>query len=244
MQIIPVLDLLNSVVVRGVAGNRSQYLPVQSQLTSSCQPLDVANAIRDEFGWSTLYVADLDAILHDNANFGTYEQLSSAGFHLIVDAGMKSAADADATLANGASQVIIGLETWPTLASLELLIRKLGPDQVIFGLDLLNGQPLRTLRDLISNEPIDIAAAVIEAGIEQMIVLDLASVGTGSGISTLPLSREIQQFSPTAKLITGGGVRQPSDLIELSKQRLSGVLVASALHNGSLTKASLRAIGL
>ncbi len=239
MQIIPVLDILNSVVVRGVAGDRSQYRPVESRLTSSAQALDVANAIQQQFGWQDLYVADLDAILHDNANFEIYEQLSSAGFRLIVDSGLKTSADAEAAFAAGVQRVIVGLETWPTLASLEMLVHKFGEERVIFSLDLRGGQVLRTFRDMLSSEPIEIAAAVIEAGVQQLVVLDLASVGTGSGISTLPLCREIQQFSPSVKLITGGGVRQTSDLIELSRCGLSGVLVASALHDGTITAVTL-----
>src|SRR5579872_5647704 len=47
MRIVPVLDLLGGVVVRGVGGRRREYRPVVSRLTPSCDPLDVARAFAD-----------------------------------------------------------------------------------------------------------------------------------------------------------------------------------------------------
>ena len=47
MLAIPVLDVLNGVIVRGVGGRRNEYRPVESVLTQSARPLDVAQAFRD-----------------------------------------------------------------------------------------------------------------------------------------------------------------------------------------------------
>jgi hypothetical protein len=44
MRILPVLDLMNGVVVRGVGGRRSEYRPVASRLAVSADPADVAAA--------------------------------------------------------------------------------------------------------------------------------------------------------------------------------------------------------
>src|SRR5262249_61384230 len=62
MRLIPVLDVRDSMVVRGVGGRRSEYRPVVSRLTSSTAPLDVARALVDSFHPRELYLADLDAI--------------------------------------------------------------------------------------------------------------------------------------------------------------------------------------
>ncbi|MFM8221178.1 MAG: nickel transporter, partial [Planctomycetaceae bacterium] len=45
MQVIPVLDLLGGVVVRGVAGQRDSYRPIVSQLVDGAEPLAVARAL-------------------------------------------------------------------------------------------------------------------------------------------------------------------------------------------------------
>ncbi len=62
MRVIPVLDIMGGVVVRGVAGRRSEYRPIESSLCSSCDPPVVARAIVERFGLAEFYIADLDAI--------------------------------------------------------------------------------------------------------------------------------------------------------------------------------------
>ena len=62
MRFLPVLDIRGGIVVRALAGRRSEYRPLVSQLTDSTDPVVVAEAIRADFGWTEFYVADLDAI--------------------------------------------------------------------------------------------------------------------------------------------------------------------------------------
>lgn len=240
MRVIPVLDLLNSVVVRGVGGRRDEYRPIESRIAVSSNPLDVANAFREQFGLSTLYVADLDAILRGELNSDVLCELAGEGFELLVDAGIRNAADADMVLAAGATRVIAGLETWPLLSSLEMLTYHLGPEQLLFSLDLKAGRLVRTFKDLIGDEPMDVAAAVLEAGVQQMIVLDVAAVGMSGGVPTLPLCQAIREFAPRSQLITGGGIRSADDLSTLRDGGIDGVLVASALHDGSMTAGAVR----
>ena len=49
LRIIPVIDLMNGLAVRGVAGRRDQYRPIISQLTPSAKLLDVAAALVERF---------------------------------------------------------------------------------------------------------------------------------------------------------------------------------------------------
>src|SRR5262245_30382036 len=101
MRIIPVLDVLNGVVVRGVGGRRSEYRPVVSRLTSSTAPLDVARALVDSFHPRELYLADLDAIGGAAPAFGVYQGIRELGVRLWVDAGVRDAQGACA-IARGA----------------------------------------------------------------------------------------------------------------------------------------------
>jgi phosphoribosylformimino-5-aminoimidazole carboxamide ribotide isomerase len=234
MQIIPVLDLLDSVVVRGVAGQRDEYRPVESSIAPSSNPVDVAIAFRETFGLNRLYIADLDAILRSEPNLLVYGQLQQEGFELLIDAGITNAVDAAAILRAGADSIIAGLETWPLLSSLEMLVHQLGEERVIFSLDLKNGQPVAKLRDLQVEDPADVGACVLEAGVRELIVLDLGSVGTGTGVSTLDLCRELKKFAPRCRITTGGGVRNATDLAQLASTSIDAVLVASALHDGSI----------
>lgn len=142
MYVIPVIDLLQGVAVRAVAGERDHYRPVTSVLTDSHQPGDVAAAIRQHLGLSRFYVADLDAILHRQPQLATYRQLADAGFDLLIDSGVRSVADVQQVLDAGAASAIVGLETWPSATLLGDLLQDIGSDRIWFSLDLKGGRAL------------------------------------------------------------------------------------------------------
>lgn len=234
LQILPVLDLLNGLVVRGVGGRRDEYRPVESVLTTSAQPLDVARAFRERLGLTTLYVADLDGILHQQPNENIFRQLTTDGFELWIDGGLRSLDDARRLLNAGAAKVIVGLETLSEARLLTTLIGEFGAERIVFSLDLQAGQPMFGEACWTDATPLGIARAVIDGGVTQLIVLDLASVGEQRGPSTLDLCESIRQIAPAIRLITGGGVRNAADLAPLQAARIDGVLLATALHNGEI----------
>ena len=234
MFILPVLDLLNGVVVRGVGGRRDEYRPVKSVLTKSAQPLEVARAFRERLGLSTLYVADLDGILHQRPNVEVFRELTAGGFELWIDAGLRSLADVSRFLQAGATKVIVGLETLSDTQLLTTMIGEFGSERIVFSLDLKAGKPMLGEAHWPDTTPQGIARAALGFGVTQMIVLDLASVGEQRGPSTLNLCHSIRQFAPSIRLITGGGVRNAADLEPLSAAGIDGVLLATALHNGAI----------
>jgi phosphoribosylformimino-5-aminoimidazole carboxamide ribotide isomerase len=236
MQIIPVLDLLDRVVVRGIAGNRSAYRPIVSRLVTRPDPLELARGFREQFGLSQIYVADLDAILEDRPSWNIYTRLCEEGFELLIDAGLRTIAGAQRVLECGVRKVVIGLETWPGPELLSELCREIDPERMLFSLDLKEGRPLGNPRAWQTDDPLLIAQRAIEAGAHELIVLDLASVGGGAGPSTVALCQAIQRRFPGTRLVTGGGVRHGDDLRELARQGIDGVLVASALHDGRLSR--------
>jgi phosphoribosylformimino-5-aminoimidazole carboxamide ribotide isomerase len=236
MHILPVLDLLNGVVVRGVGGIREEYRPVVSRLVGSPDVLSVARTFRDQLGLTRLYVADLDAILHQRPNREIYSVLANEGFELLVDAGLRNVESAESVLAAGATSVIAGLETWPGPDELAVLCRAVGTDRAIFSLDLKHGRPLGDLSRWRTVDPLAIAIGAVETGIEELVVLDLGQVGIGGGVTTTDLCRRLLDSYPNLSVVTGGGVRDAADLETLAAARINGVLVASALHDGRLTR--------
>ncbi len=241
MQVLPVIDLLRGVVVRGIAGQRSEYRPLQSKLTSSVKPLDVARAMRSTFGFTSLYLADLDGIVDRRPNWNCYQALLSDGFSLLVDAGVRDVALSLEVRRIGA-EPIIGLESCPSPSVLAEIVTA-NQGQVTFSLDLKNGQPLlsSTSADW-SDAPAEIIRQAIASGASRVIVLDLADVGTSSGGQTDTLCRSTRVEFPHLFLTCGGGVRGVDDLHKCKSWGASCVLVASALHDGRLTVADLRHI--
>lgn len=235
MRIIPVLDILGGQVVRGVAGRRSEYRPIVSPLTTSSQPLDVAQAFRRHYGFSTLYVADLDAIAGAAPSWPLYAELRAHGFQLWVDAGVRDRARAIALAERDIEGVIVGLETVSGPALLAELSQALGSERIIFSLDLKGGQPLGELAGWRSREVDAIAAQAIEVGVRRLIVLDLERVGVSAGAGTEQWCRSIARRWPEVELIAGGGVRGPEDLERMRDWGVHAALVASALHDGRIS---------
>ena len=239
MKIIPVIDVLNGLVVRGIAGRREEYRPLISCLTSKFDVVSVARAFRDQFGLTRLYLADLDAIVHERPHFDLYRQLVDEGFELMVDAGLRDFGAAHLVLQTGVAQVIVGLETWPGPEELKLLCDQLGRDQIVFSLDLKGGHPLGRLDQWNSDLPLEIGSTAYGLGVHKMIVLDVAQVGVGQGVTTIPLCQELARKCDRLKIITGGGIRTSADLELIDHAKIDGVLVASAIHDGRLNPGDL-----
>lgn len=229
MQLIPVLDILNGVVVRGMAGRRDEYRPIQSCLTDSVEALDVARAIRSAYGMDSFYVADLDAILSGRPNEGVYRDLIADGMTLSVDAGVATGSQVRALLQLGVAQAIVGLESCPSPTALHDIVAEVPRERIVFSVDLKEGIPLASPAWM--SDPEEIAAQVIRCGVTRLIVLDLAGVGTGEGVPTISLCRRLRAtYGSAIEITTGGGVRGSEDLELLEQAGVDGVLVASILH--------------
>jgi phosphoribosylformimino-5-aminoimidazole carboxamide ribotide isomerase len=239
VRVIPVLDLKAGVVVRGIAGRRSEYRPISSRLTPSVFPFTIAEAFRDHFGLTLLYVADLDAIAGQPPALYLYAELRRRGFQLWVDAGVRASTDAAPLAEAGIEGIVVGLETVRGLAELATLCRDFGPDRIVFSLDLKDGVPLgdRSRWNGQDAEAIGLQAAVL--GVRRLIVLDLARVGMNDGTGTDDLCRRLAAYAEL-EIVAGGGVRGLNDLHRLRQRGVRAALVASALHDGRLTATDLR----
>ncbi len=244
MRIVPVLDVMHGEVVRGVGGRRQEYRPIVSRLTRSSRPLHVANALASHFGCRELYVADLDAISGREPSWPLYSALREQGFRLWVDAGIRQMTQTCSLADAGIDSIIAGLETISGPAELAKMAHAFG-DRLVFSLDLHQGEPLGDLnpwRARRVNAAVSAEAIVQEAvrlGVRRLLVLDLARVGLDGGTGTRELCARLCARHPQLSVSAGGGVRHRGDIDELRNTGVQAVLVASALHDGRLTRADL-----
>jgi phosphoribosylformimino-5-aminoimidazole carboxamide ribotide isomerase len=246
MRVIPVIDLLAGQVVRGVGGRRSEYRAIESLLAADARPVTVGSAVA-RLGFRETYVADLDAIGGREPAWSIYEELVRCGLTLVIDAGLNSVGQARelgrwAAAHQTTIGIVAGLETSPDPDTLAKMCAAVGPEQLIFSLDLRAGVPITTSAAWQGLTPEQVALVALRAGVRRMIVLDLTAVGMGHGVGTEPLCRSLRSHDPTLELIAGGGVRGPADLRSLSAAGCNGALVASALHDGRLTVEDCRAV--
>ena len=242
MRILPVIDLKGGLVVRGVAGRRQEYRPVVSRLTPSSRPIDVAGAFRDHLGLDHLYLADLDAIAGAAPALELYADLRALGFHLWIDAGLRDEESAWPVVEAGPDRIVAGLETLAGPAALTGLCRRLGR-RVVFSLDLKDGRPLGDMAGWKGLDPQSLAEEALAQGVQSLILLDLARVGLGAGTGTEDLALRLVKRHPEVAVAIGGGVRDGQDLLRIKRLGVSSVLVASALHDGRITRNDLEALG-
>jgi phosphoribosylformimino-5-aminoimidazole carboxamide ribotide isomerase len=242
LKIIPVIDILSGITVHAVRGRRSEYQPLKSMLCTSTDPLDVASAFK-ALGFSELYIADLDAIMGGHPNFSILKQIAdTTGLSLMVDAGIADLERAEKLLRSHVSKVIIGTETLPSFSFVREAVKSLGNEQVVVSLDLKGEKVLSGFELGKLGNPLDVLREIQEIGVEQIIMLDLARVGSGEGVN-MPLLTEILKNRKVTVLV-GGGVRDIADLVELRTVGVFGVLVATALHSGKITLEELKQAGL
>jgi phosphoribosylformimino-5-aminoimidazole carboxamide ribotide isomerase len=237
VEIIPVLDLMAGLVVRGVTGRRSEYRPIESSLARDARPGTVARAFAG-LGLARLYVADLDAIAGADPAWGIYQELAATGLQLWIDAGTGHRERAEsmrqfAARTPSVDGIVVGLESLAGPQSLAEVVRSVGQALAIFSLDLKAGQPLAA-EGWEPMPPDEIVARAVDCGIERTIVLDLAQVGSDQGVGTVELCRRLAARHPELELIAGGGVRGPADLDLLAAAGCTAALVATALHEGKM----------
>jgi phosphoribosylformimino-5-aminoimidazole carboxamide ribotide isomerase len=232
LQVIPVIDILNGIVVHAIKGQRKEYRPLQSILTDSVDPLKVAMKFK-QLGFNQLYIADLDAIISCSMNFQVFKEISNqTELNLMVDAGLTSAQRTQHLRDSGVSKFVIGTETLQRQEFIGEAIRCFGSDHVVVSLDLKGEKTIVKLGFNGCKSPICLLEEFKRMGVSQVIILDLIRVGSGQGVN-IDLLRKIKQKTDI-EIYAGGGVRNISDLIELKTLGISGALVATALHNGEI----------
>lgn len=220
MQIIPVIDLMGGCVVHARRGQRDSYLPIETPLCQGSTPHAVIDGLLALHPFTTLYVADLDALTGKGQHRALLERLQR-DYPLLrfwLDQGWAEPV--------GCAVPVIGSESLD-----ESRIQQLPSlqDPFILSLDFMADRLLgeKSLLDDTSLWPATV------------IVMSLSRVGAGEG----PDFQRLQEFKarqPGKTLVAAGGVRHADDLKRLEDLGVGGVLLASALHSGALSQSVLR----
>jgi len=232
MQIIPVLDIMNGQVVRGVAGDRANYAPIRSALVDSSEPEIVARALIRATSAEAIYIANLDMLRWGTSEFDV-RILPEWNGTIFLDIGGLSQEPPDARF-----RMIAAFEVGERVAFVrETFQQHRAAKPPAFSVDLRNGSLIGAWAEWGLRSPKDaigLVDRVWEIGFRTVIVLDVARVGVGQGTGTEALCIAIRERYPAMEIITGGGVRSWDDVNRLADCGIDGVLVASAIHDGTL----------
>lgn len=228
IEVIPVIDLKGGIVVRARQGLRHSYAPLKTLLARTAAPLDVAAGLLRLHPFRTIYIADLDRIERRRGNESSLGALIARypGVTFWIDAGMRHAKEARSWLARHETAcLVLGSESLETHTVLEDLANA---DRIILSLDYRGGKLLGP--GALCDRP--------DLWPSRVIVMLLDRVGSNTGPDMGRLA-SIKCHAPDVRIYAAGGLRDVSDLVRLKQAGITGVLVASALHDGRLTAADL-----
>lgn len=232
MIVIAAVDILNGRVVRGIAGDRDSYKPLVSKIVDTNDPSGLMVELRRLFGINDFYIADLDAIIRGEKNKNLYASLVDQGFRIYLDAGARNCEDLKLLLDQNIYRVVAGLETLESTLELTRAVEFFG-NRLVFSLDMKNGVPFTNNPAITIKSPITIMLEAINAGLENLFILDLAKVGTGRGTNTDSLVSKARKESERINIFAGGGVGCLQDVVLLKQAGADAVVVSSAIHNGN-----------
>lgn len=231
MHIIPVLDLKGGEVVRAEKGQRDRYRPIVTPLCAGSDPVAVAEGLRTLFPFPAFYIADLDAIEGRAPNDASVARLAAMPgvAELWVDAGVADAPALEAALAKPSIRPVLGSESQ---RDVKLLRRFRDHPGLILSLDFFaDGFRGPSLLDQPDLWP------------QCVIVMTLARVGAAAGPDFARLE-EIRRKAGNRAVVAAGGLRGMDDILRLSSLGVAAALVATSLHDGTLTAGELASLGL
>ena len=220
MEIIPVIDLMGGKVVRAQGGQRDQYLPLVSTVTSSVLLEQVVADLLAFYPFKTLYIADLDSIAGHELDMASYQRLVShyPEVNFWLDSGIKNKSD---------WREIDELGVLPIIAS-ESLIELSLLEEMREGIVSLDFQGDEFIGDSRLWQQTKLWP-------QRVIAMSLANVGMAIG-PNMVLIEQIKLKKPQMSVIAAGGIRMIQDIELLVDAGVKQALVGSAIYDGKLRR--------
>jgi phosphoribosylformimino-5-aminoimidazole carboxamide ribotide isomerase len=230
MQVIPVIDIKGGTVVHARRGDRATYRPIETPLALGSAPVEIVAGLVSLHAFTTLYIADLDAIAGQARNDEAIAAIKRRfpQLALWVDSGIGTYAGVKDWLARGLGDLVLGSET---LADTATATQLADDTRIILSLDF-RGPELQGPADLLGGAA---------AWPRRVIAMTLDRVGSHAGPDLTRL-RAVKSLAGRREVFAAGGIRDAADLRALSQASIAGALVATSLHDGRIASADLKAL--
>ena len=238
-RIIPVIDILNSQAVHAIKGEREKYKPLKSVLINDSNPTRIALKLKNEYLFNEFYIADLDAILQRKPNITIISKiLDIPGVEVMIDPGIKTKKDIEKYFKLNLKSLILGLETLRDLKVIIECLEFFDTNKIVVSIDMYNEIIQTNIKEVRNQDILEIVRKIEDLGVVKIILLDLFKIGQKiGGISALYLKIR-KAFS--GEILVGGGIKDIQDIKEYRSNNFSGVLIGTALHDGSIKIEELR----
>jgi phosphoribosylformimino-5-aminoimidazole carboxamide ribotide isomerase len=262
MQLIPAIDLMNGKIVRLTRGeaNTAKYY-----YHDFGTPLEAAKRWFNE-GAQKLHIIDLDAAFGKGNNYSTIGEIAlnfpvspnnERTMPIQVGGGIRDIETAKKLKTMGISQVILGTVAITNEKLLVEIMNVLGSNSVIVSLDHEKGlvksshgwtksgnlELGRRKKTIVKKRTVNEALRqFIDLGIQRFLITSIDRDGMLSG-TDLETLENAARFS-NIKIIAAGGIGSISDLIDLKRVGVEGVVIGKALYEHKFTlKEALKKLG-
>ena len=226
LEIIPVIDLMNSVAVSGKSGNRATYTPLNTIYASSSDPVEIAMGLK-RANAQEMYIADLD-LIERNGNHNIYKiKEVNTILPVILDVGVDNLETFEFLL-DFAYKIIVATETLDSIEELEKIFAKYPKERIIVSVDVKNNELLCKNMDMDLERFKEVLKRIDP---NEIILLDISSVGTEGGYNK-ELLDSFAEFKD--KIILGGGITK-DEIETISNLGIKKALVGTALHKGEIS---------
>ncbi|MHA1783278.1 MAG: HisA/HisF-related TIM barrel protein [Promethearchaeota archaeon] len=232
-QIFLVLDILNSSAVHAIKGDRARYKPLQSYLFNSSNPKEIISVLKLKHGFKDFYMADLNAITKKGNNLEMILKLiEEFKINVSLDPGISKIKDLYPFIDAPFHDLILGLETIENIRVIEKAIEIFGSNKIILSLDLYQGKLMSNIQEFKSLSLEKLVKRVEKMNVNKLILLDLYRVGQKLG-GIPPIYLKIRHIFD--KLVyVGGGIKDLDDVCLYKKNGFSGLLIGTALYDGTI----------
>lgn len=232
MKVIPAIDLRGGRVVQLVGGD-----PTKTAIQLDEAPAEVARRW-EHAGASLLHVVDLDRALGVGSNQAAVAAiLRSARVPVQVGGGLRSLDEAEATLAAGATSVVLGTRAVLDSEFLREAGRRFGPQLIV----AVDGRQSRVTThgwtQTSSRTPAEVARDAEAAGAKAVLFTEVSVEGAMGGPDVVATRAVVEAVD--IPVIASGGVARLADLEALAQTGAWGAVVGMALYSGRLDPAIL-----
>lgn len=235
IEIIPAIDLIDGKCVRLSQGDYAQKKIYNEN------PLDVAKMFEDN-GLKRLHLVDLDGAKSKHVvNYNVLEKIAK-NTNLVIDfgGGIKTDDDIRLVLESGAQMVTVGSIAIQDKLLFKSWLDKYSNFKIILGADVKNRMIAITgWLDVTSVYIDDFLTEYSSFGVRTVLCTDISKDGMLQGTS-LELYKDLQEKFTHTHFIASGGITHISEIDELNKMGISGVVIGKAIYEGKIKVEELK----
>ena len=230
INIVPAIDIIDGKCVRLTKGD------FKSVKIYSNDPVTVAKKYEDS-GIKHLHVVDLDGTRQKKiVNHKVLLEIAkSTALKIDFGGGIKNESDIQTAFDSGAKQITLGSIAVKDKNRVLKWLEFYSPDKFIIGADIRDEKiAVAGWQEQTDIEMIPFLKSYFEHGIKKTISTDINRDGMLSG-PAFDLYKKLQNEIPGLFIVASGGVKTISDVEQLNKMQVGGVIIGKALYENTIT---------